>query len=89
MTRRVTSATADPSTADPSAADTAPARSTDLGDAAPGGLATEPALTVEMRGVSRSFGAVNALADLDLLVPSGRITVLLARTAPARPPPSA
>jgi len=34
-------------------------------------------MTVEMRGVGRSFGSVPALADLDLHVPSGRITVLL------------
>jgi len=34
-------------------------------------------LTVELRGVTRSFGAAPALVDLDLAVPTGRITVLL------------
>jgi ABC-2 type transport system ATP-binding protein len=34
-------------------------------------------LTVELRGVGRRFGTVPALTDLDLLVPTGRITVLL------------
>jgi ABC-2 type transport system ATP-binding protein len=34
-------------------------------------------LTVELKGVTRSFGESLALADLDLAVPSGRITVLL------------
>lgn len=34
-------------------------------------------LTIEVRGVTRHFGAVPALSDLDLLVPTGRITVLL------------
>ena len=77
MTRRVTSATADPSTADPSALDNGVAEAADHGATSPAGPTTEPALTVEMRSVSRSFGTVNALADLDLLVPSGRITVLL------------
>lgn len=32
---------------------------------------------VEMRGVSKDFGKVPALSDLDLAVPEGRITVLL------------
>ncbi len=69
MTRRVTSATADPSTTEAEIT---------LDTARPGpGPATARALTVEMRGVSRRFGAVTALADLDLLVPAGRITVLL------------
>jgi ABC-2 type transport system ATP-binding protein len=34
-------------------------------------------LTVELKGVSRSFGPSPALVDLDLAVPAGRITVLL------------
>ncbi len=34
-------------------------------------------LTVDMRKVSRRFGEVDALRDLDLAVPEGRITVLL------------
>jgi ABC-2 type transport system ATP-binding protein len=34
-------------------------------------------LVVEMRNVSKAFGDVPALADLNLLVPQGRITVLL------------
>ena len=69
MTRRVTSATADPSTTEAEIT---------LDTARPGpGPATARALTVEIRGVSRRFGAVTALDDLDLLVPAGRITVLL------------
>lgn len=36
-----------------------------------------PVPTVELRGVHRSFGANPALVDLDLVVPSGSITVLL------------
>ncbi len=34
-------------------------------------------LTVDVRGVSRRFGDIDALVDLDLAVPEGRITVLL------------
>jgi ABC-2 type transport system ATP-binding protein len=44
-------------------------------DAGHGAPTEEP--TVELRGVGRRFGAVPALADLDLVVPTGRITVLL------------
>ena len=44
-------------------------------DAPPGPSVPDPA--VELRGVGRRFGAVPALADLDLAVPDGRITVLL------------
>jgi ABC-2 type transport system ATP-binding protein len=43
--------------------------------AAPPG--SEMGAAVELRGVSRSFGAVRALAGLDLVVPAGSITVLL------------
>ncbi|MCU0311207.1 MAG: ABC transporter ATP-binding protein [Acidimicrobiales bacterium] len=64
MTRPVPSVTADPSVADESLSPPPP-------------TAPDPALTVELRGVSRRFGTVAALHDLDLLVPEGRITVLL------------
>ncbi|MCD9622625.1 ABC transporter ATP-binding protein [Rhabdothermincola salaria] len=37
----------------------------------------DPGSAVELRGVGRRFGAVPALADLDLRVPTGQITVLL------------
>ena len=36
-----------------------------------------PRLTVDMQGVSRAFGEVDALENLDLSVPEGQITVLL------------
>jgi ABC-2 type transport system ATP-binding protein len=39
--------------------------------------ATDPTLTVDMRGVDRWFATVPALTDLDLTVPEGQITVLL------------
>lgn len=42
----------------------------------PAGTADGP-LTVEVRGVGKRFGDVPALDDLDLVVPTGRITVLL------------
>jgi len=38
---------------------------------------TTESLAVEVRNVSKRFGVVPALSDLDLTVPSGRITVLL------------
>jgi ABC-2 type transport system ATP-binding protein len=44
---------------------------------APPHAASDPPLSVELRGVSRRFGTNPALTDLDLVVPTGRITVLL------------
>ena len=44
---------------------------------APGSVPEGADLVVELRGVAKSFGRVPALADLNLLVPEGRITVLL------------
>jgi ABC-2 type transport system ATP-binding protein len=46
------------------------------GSAAPTTTPLAP-LTVDVRGVDRWFGSVPALADLDLAVPAGAITVLL------------
>jgi ABC-2 type transport system ATP-binding protein len=43
----------------------------------PGPAPNDPNLVVEIREVTRRFGAVPALSNLTLLVPHGRITVLL------------
>jgi ABC-2 type transport system ATP-binding protein len=46
-------------------------------DAAPTSVAAPPRPVVELAGVRRRFGEVDALAGLDLVVPANRITVLL------------
>ncbi|MCU1370144.1 MAG: daunorubicin resistance ATP-binding protein DrrA, partial [Ilumatobacteraceae bacterium] len=45
--------------------------------ATPTSVAATPAPVVELAGVRRRFGEVDALAGLDLVVPANRITVLL------------
>ena len=47
----------------------------------------EPAtLAVDMRGISKHFGGVQALLDVDLQIEAGEIHALLAATAPESPP---
>ena len=45
--------------------------------AAPPGPADPATLVVDVRGVTKRFGPVPVLSDLDLVAPRGRITVLL------------
>lgn len=44
---------------------------------------------IEIRGLTKKFGAVRALDGLDLTVREGRSTDSSALTAPGSPPPSA
>ena len=41
---------------------------------------------LEMRHVSKTFGAIRALNDVQLTAYGGQVHVLMARTAPASPP---